>query len=67
MPAQEEFRTAFRNRLLIPHAQLFAHETCACGKEVDLLGVHLQKCRLDGNLTNATYDRMLACLAEMVA
>ena len=64
MPAQE-FRTAFRNRLLIPHPQLFAHETCACGQEVDLLGVHLQKCRLDGNLTSATHDRMLACLAEM--
>jgi hypothetical protein len=30
-----EFRTAFRNRLLIPHSQLLAHTTCTCGKDVD--------------------------------
>jgi hypothetical protein len=60
-----EFRTAFRNRLLIPHPQLCAHETCACGKVVDLLGVHMQKCKLDGNLTNSTHNRLVACVAEM--
>jgi hypothetical protein len=57
MPAQE-FRTVFRNRLLIPHLQLVIHKTCACGKDVDLLGVHMQKCRLDGNLTNITLAEM---------
>jgi len=46
-----EYRTAFRNRLLIPHPQLLAHTTCACGQDVDVLGVHTQKCRLDDNLT----------------
>ena len=61
-----EFRTAFRNRLLIPHPQLLAHETCACGKDVDPLGVHMQKCRLDGHLTNSTHNRLVACLAEMI-
>ena len=45
-----EFRTAFRNRLLIPHPQLLAHTTCSCGKVVDPYGIHTQKCRLDGNL-----------------
>jgi hypothetical protein len=60
-----EFWTAFRNRLLIPHPQLFVHETCACGKVVDPLGVHMQKCKLDGNLTNSTYNRLVACVAEM--
>ena len=61
-----EFRTAFRNRLLIPHPQLLAHTTCACGQDVDVLGVHSQKCRLDGNLTNSTHNRLVACLAEMI-
>ena len=61
-----EFRTAFRNRLLIPHPQLSAHTTCACGQDVDVLGVHTQKCRLDGNLTNSTHNRLVACLAEMI-
>jgi hypothetical protein len=60
-----EFHTAFRNRLLIPHPQLIAHETCGCGKEVDTLGVHMQKCKLDGNLTNNTHNRLVACMAEM--
>jgi hypothetical protein len=45
-----EFRTAFRNRLLIPHPQLLAHTTCTCGKDVDCYGVHTQKCRQDGYL-----------------
>jgi len=61
-----EFRTAFRNRLLIPHPQLLAHTTCPCGQDVDVLGVHTQKCRLDGNLTNSTHNRLVACLAEMI-
>ena len=61
-----EFRTAFRNRLLIPHPQLLAHATCACGQDVDVLGVHTQKCRLDGHLTNSTHNRLVACLAEMI-
>ncbi len=61
-----EFRTAFRNRLLIPHPQLLAHTTCACGQDVDVLRIHTQKCRLDGNLTNSTHNRLVACLAEMV-
>ncbi len=56
---------AFRNRLLIPHPQLLAHTTCSCSKEVDPYGIHIQKCRLDGNLTNATYNNLGACLAEM--
>eukprot|EP01036_Dinobryon_divergens_P061859 gene61859-biopygen30604 len=60
-----EFQTAFRNRLLIPHPQLIAHETCGCGKEVDTLGVHVQKCKLDGHLTNNTHNRLVACVAEM--
>ena len=60
-----EFRTAFRNRLLILHPQLLAHSTCTCGKMVDPYGIHIQKCRLDGNLTNATYN-LAACLAEMI-
>ena len=61
-----EFRTAFRNRLLIPHPQLLAHATCACGQDVDVLGAHTQKCRLDGHLTNSTHNRLVACLAEMI-
>ena len=61
-----EFRTAFRNRLLIPHPQLLAHTTCSCGKEADPYGIHLQKCRLAGNLTNATHNNLVACLAEMI-
>ena len=61
-----EFRTAFRNRLLIPYPQLLAHATCACGQDVDILGVHTQKCRLDGNLTNSTHNRLVACLVEMI-
>jgi hypothetical protein len=61
-----EFRTAFRNRLLIPHPQLLAHSTCTCGKVVDPCGIHIQKCRLDGNITNATYNNLVASLAEMI-
>ena len=61
-----EFRTAFWNRLLIPHPQLLAHTTCACGQDVDVLGIHTQKCRLDGNLTNSTHNRLVACLAEII-
>ena len=61
-----EFRTAFRNRLLIPHPQLLAHTTCACGQDVDVPGIHTQKCRLDGHLTNSTHNRLVACLAEMI-
>ena len=60
-----EFQTAFRNRLLIPHPQLIAHETCACGKVCDTLGVYMQKCKLDDNLTNSTHNRLVACVAEM--
>jgi hypothetical protein len=59
-----EFRTTFRNRLLIPHPPLLAHTTCACGQDVDALGT--QKWRLDGNLTNSTHNRLVACLAEMI-
>ena len=59
------FRTACRKCLLIPHPQLLAHETCTCGKDVDTLGVHVQKCKLDGNLTNNTHNRLVACVAEM--
>ena len=33
-----EFRTAFRNRFLIPHPHLLAHITCACGQDVESLG-----------------------------
>jgi len=61
-----EFRTAFRNRLLIPHPQLLAHSVCSCGKDVDPFGIHMQKCRLDGNLTNSTHNRLVGCLAEMI-
>ena len=62
-----EFRTAFRNRLLIPHPQqLLALTTYSCDKEVDPYGIHIQKCRLDGNLTNATHSNLVACLAEMI-
>ncbi len=61
-----EFRTAFRNRLLIPHPQLLAHTTCTYGKDVDCYGVHTQKCRKDGYLTNATHNGLVACLAEMI-
>ena len=62
-----EFRTAFRNRLLFSHPQLLAHATCACGQDdVDILGVHTQKCRLDGYLTNSTHNRLVACLAEKI-
>ena len=50
---------------MIPHPQLLAHETCACDKDVDILGVHMQKCKLDGNLTNSTHNRLVACVAEM--
>jgi hypothetical protein len=52
--------------LLIPHPQLLAHTICACGQDVDVLGVHTQKCRLDGHLTNSTHNRLVACLAEMI-
>ena len=61
-----EFRTAFWNKLLIPHPQLLAHTTCSCGQDVDVLGIHTQKCRLDSNLTNSTHNRLVACLAEMI-
>ena len=61
-----EFRTAFRNKLLIPHPQLLAHATCSCGQDVDVLGIHTQKCRLDGNLTNSTHNRLVACLVEII-
>jgi hypothetical protein len=61
-----EFCTAFRNRLLIPHPQLLAHATCACGQDVDVLGVHTEKCKLDVHLTNSTHNRLVACLAEMI-
>ena len=61
-----EFRTTLRNRLLIPHPPLLAHTTCACDQDVDALGVHTQKWRLDGNLTNSTHNRLVACLAEMI-
>ena len=61
-----KFRTAFRNRLLIPHPQLLAHTTCTCSKDVDCYGVHTQKCHQDGNLTNATHNGLVACLAEMI-
>ena len=61
-----EFKTAFRNQLLIPHPQLLAHTTCACGQDVDVLWVHTQKCRVDGNLTNSTHNKLVACLAEMI-
>ena len=54
-----EFRTAFRNRFMIPHPQLLAHTTCTCGKVVDPYGIHMQKCRLDGNLTNATHNNLV--------
>ncbi len=33
---------------------------------MDVLGIHTQKCRLDGNLTNSTHNRVVACLAEMI-
>ena len=33
---------------------------------VDPYGIHIQKCRLDGNLTNATHNNLVACLAEMI-
>ena len=33
---------------------------------MDVLGVHIQKCRLDGNLINSTHNRLVACLAEMI-
>ena len=60
------FRTAFRNQLLVPHPALFAHDTCSsCGKAVDLLGVNMQKCKKEGKLTNQTYNNVLACVAEM--
>jgi hypothetical protein len=61
-----EFRTAFRNRLPIPHPQLLAHTSCTCGKDVDCYGVHTQKCRQDGYLTNAAHNGLVACLAEMI-
>ena len=32
---------------------------------MDTLGVHVQKCKLDGNLTNNTHNRLVACVAEM--
>ena len=61
-----EFRTAFQNRLLIHYPQLLAHTTCSCGKVVDPYGIRIQKCRRDGNLTNATHNNLVACLAEMI-
>ena len=61
-----EFRTALRARLLINHPQLLAHTDCTCGKPVDPLGIHMQKCPLDRNLTNNTHNRLVECLAEMM-
>ena len=61
-----EFRTALRSRLLINHPQLLAHSDCTCGKSVDPLGIHMQKCPLDRNLTNNTHNRLVECLAEMM-
>jgi hypothetical protein len=37
---------------------------CACGQDVDVLGVYTQKfLRLDCNLTNSTHNRLVTCLA----
>ena len=55
-------------QLLTSHPQLLAHTTCTCcSKVIDLYGIHLQKCRLDGNLTNAImHNNLVAYLAEMI-
>ena len=60
-----EFRTALRNRCLVPHPQLSAIETCACGRPMDRLGIHAQKCPESKELTNQTHDRVVRTLAEM--
>ena len=33
---------------------------------VDPYGIHMQKCKLDGNFANATHSNLVACLAEMM-
>ena len=61
-----EFRTALRNRCLVPHPQLAAIETCACGRPMDRLGIHAQKCSEQKVLTINTHDRVVRTLAELI-
>ena len=61
-----EFRTALRNRCLVPHPQLLAIEKCACGRPMDRLGIHAQKCSKSKELTIQTHDRVVRTLEEMI-
>jgi hypothetical protein len=64
--APPEFRTAMRNRLLVPHPQILPHMQCKCkAKEVvDVRGIHLQKCKLYATETNKTHDLLNLDLIE---
>ena len=61
-----EFRTALRNRCLVPHPQLSAIEKCACGRPMDRLSIHAQKCPESKELTNNTHDSVVRTLAELI-
>ena len=53
-----EFRTAMRNRLLIPHPQIVPNSQCPCKQHpmLDVRGIHLQKCKRLHRETIKTHD-----------
>ena len=61
-----DFRTALRNRCFVPHPQLLAIDTCTCGRPMDSLGIHAQKCSESRTLTIRTHDNLVQTLAEMI-
>ena len=63
---QDRILDSFSELVAHPASQFLVHATCACGQDVDVLGVHTQRCRLDGDLTNSTHNRLVACLAEII-
>jgi hypothetical protein len=56
--APPEFRTAMRNRLLIPHPQIVPNSQCSCkgNPTLDVRGIHLQKCKRLHAETIKTHD-----------
>ena len=52
------FRTAFRNRLLVPHPQIVPNSFCSCSAKplLDVRGIHLQKCKRLNSETIKTHD-----------
>jgi len=63
--APAEFSFAIRSRCLVPHPFISLGLTCSCGKPMDILGVHTQKCRKYNALTIATHDAIVDDLQEL--